>query len=146
MCYCYGNSGLIAQFLLSGSNPDPSSNTFCSVSSRCRRARLLVHFLPLILFLYSEFRVRCLLSTTGLKGEKIKNAFIPVGADNCILRITSDERSYKDWMEAIKNAIPDYDEKQKHLLGPTVPPREDSDEESTSSSEDEEEEEYVVLL
>lgn len=72
-------------------------------------------------------------SKQGLKGETLKKALLPVGADYCIMRV-NDEQDRTRWMDAIHEAIPDYDRvKQLAVV--------DSDSDSDDSDGDDEEEE-----
>eukprot|EP01122_Echinamoeba_exundans_P010269 TRINITY_DN3807_c0_g2_i1.p1 TRINITY_DN3807_c0_g2~~TRINITY_DN3807_c0_g2_i1.p1 ORF type:complete len:910 (-),score=217.61 TRINITY_DN3807_c0_g2_i1:623-3352(-) len=72
-------------------------------------------------------------SKQGLKGETLKKALLPVGADYCIMRV-NDEQDRNRWIDAIRQAIPDYD-KVKQLAA--VVDDSDSDDSDGDDEEDE---------
>jgi len=75
-------------------------------------------------------------SKQGLKGETLKSAFIPVGADYMILRVNTEADRAK-WMKALQSAIPDY-ERNKALMSQIYrrEPEPDSDSESEEEDDD----------
>jgi hypothetical protein len=72
-------------------------------------------------------------SKQGLKGETLKKALLPVGADYCIMRV-NDEQDRNRWIDAIRQAIPDYDKLKQ--LGAVV---DDSDSDDSEGDDEEDE-------
>lgn len=73
----------------------------------------------------------------GLKGETLKKALLPVGADYCIMRV-NDENDQKRFIDAIRQAIPDYDRVKQLSAVPGVMDNSDSDSDDTDEEEDDE--------
>lgn len=76
-------------------------------------------------------------SKTGLKGETLSTAFLPVSTDHIIMRVDSEELASK-WIEQIRKAIPDWKQNKTLILATRM-------QESDSESEYDESEEIDQL-